>query len=245
MKKKKQGILDSTLALLPGLESQKSDQEAELNVYKNENAKLKKMLKEIKQEVDVYIANFLRQEVVEKEKKDQLEAQMKVIKSRCRSSSGMPRSSAKNKTIQILSAQREIKAREASKAQNLEKETKEELKIKELIIVDLSKNFSETNNRLKEFSALYDVVKNEKQVCEPDSGNLASSGGNEGENQNSAERGRDLAQRIAREGPCAAKGAPRSPNCPACEGSAEAGHKQKSHRIQEEAGACRAADCRD
>ena len=46
--------------------------------------------------------------------------------------------------------------------QALEKETQEELKVKKLIILDLSKKFSETNSRLKEFSALYDVVKNER-----------------------------------------------------------------------------------
>merc|ERR1711988_688045 len=51
---------------------------------------------------------------------------------------------------------------EASKAAALEKETREEVQVKELIIVDLAKKFSETNNRLKEFSALYDVVKNER-----------------------------------------------------------------------------------
>jgi hypothetical protein len=62
----------------------------------------------------------------------------------------------------MLSAQREIKAREASKAMQNERETKEDLKMKELIILDLTKKCNETNNRLKEFSALYDVVKNER-----------------------------------------------------------------------------------
>jgi hypothetical protein len=39
----------------------------------------------------------------------------------------------------MLSAQREIKAREASKAMQNERETKEDLKMKELIILDLTK----------------------------------------------------------------------------------------------------------
>jgi uncharacterized coiled-coil DUF342 family protein len=34
--------------------------------------------------------------------------------------------------------------------------------VKELVIVDLSKKCNEVSNRLKEFSALYDVVKNER-----------------------------------------------------------------------------------
>lgn len=34
--------------------------------------------------------------------------------------------------------------------------------MKQLVIADLSKRCGDTNNRLKEFSALYDVVKNER-----------------------------------------------------------------------------------
>jgi chromosome segregation ATPase len=161
--KKKQGMLDSALALLPGLQSQKHDQESELATYKAEGSKLKKKLKEMKQEVDVAIAVFLRQEVMEKDKKEALETQLKVIKNlEIQITKWSAEEHRQNKTIQILSAQREIKAREASKAVALEKETREEVNVKELIIVDLAKKYSETNNRLKEFSALYDVVKNER-----------------------------------------------------------------------------------
>ena len=161
--KKKQGMLDSALALLPGLETQRHDAESELATYKAECSKLKKTLKEMKQEVDVSIATFLQKEVLEKDKKEQLEQQLKVIKGlEVQITKWAAEEHRQNKTIQILSAQREIKAREASKAAALEKETREEVNVKELIIVDLGKKFSETNNRLKEFSALYDVVKNER-----------------------------------------------------------------------------------
>lgn len=36
------------------------------------------------------------------------------------------------------------------------------VKMKQLVIADLTKRCNDTNNRLKEFSALYDVVKNER-----------------------------------------------------------------------------------
>merc|ERR1719197_139840 len=39
------------------------------------------------------------------------------------------------------------------------KETHEELKVKELVIMDLSKKHAETGARLREFSKLYDIVK--------------------------------------------------------------------------------------
>jgi len=116
--KKKQGIVDSSLALQPGLESQKSDVEAELATYKGESVLLKKQLKNLKQEVDVYIANFLTQEVIEKEKKTELEAQLKVIKDlEAQITKWHAEEHRQRKTIQILTAQREIKAREAAKAQ--------------------------------------------------------------------------------------------------------------------------------
>merc|ERR1719230_1787925 len=67
-----------------------------------------------------------------------------------------------NKLIALLAAQRELKAREATRAAQLEKESRQQVKVKELIILDLTKKCNETNNRLKEFSALYDVVKNER-----------------------------------------------------------------------------------
>ena len=67
-----------------------------------------------------------------------------------------------NKQIALLSAQREIKAREASKAIHHERETKEDLKVKELLLLDLTKKSHETSHRLREFSVLYDVVKNER-----------------------------------------------------------------------------------
>ncbi|KAF0750336.1 hypothetical protein AaE_006750, partial [Aphanomyces astaci] len=38
----------------------------------------------------------------------------------------------------------------------------QQLKMKELVILDFAKKCNETNNRLKEFSALYDIVKNER-----------------------------------------------------------------------------------
>ena len=110
--KQKQSMLDAALALIPGLEAQKHDQESELATYKAEGSRLKKQLKEMKQEVDVAIANFLRQEVVEKDKKEALERQMKVIKDlEVQITKWAAEEHRQNKTIQILSAQREIKAR--------------------------------------------------------------------------------------------------------------------------------------
>lgn len=117
----------------------------------------------MKQEVDLAIARLLRQEVIEKSKRQGLESLLKEV-------AGMEdeignwsaEERRQNKLIAVLSAQREMKAREATRAQAAEKDTREQVKVKELVILDLSKKYNEVNNRLKEFSALYDVVKNER-----------------------------------------------------------------------------------
>lgn len=66
------------------------------------------------------------------------------------------------KLLSVLSAQRDIKGRESARMSEKEKESKQHVKIKEMVILDLTKRCNEVANRLKEFSALYEVVKNER-----------------------------------------------------------------------------------
>jgi Tol biopolymer transport system component len=62
--------------------------------------------------------------------------------------------------IKFLSNIREKMARTASSAMAQVRETNEELKVKELQILDLTKKHQETEFRLNSFVALYDSVKN-------------------------------------------------------------------------------------
>ncbi|CAM9589001.1 unnamed protein product [Laminaria digitata] len=66
------------------------------------------------------------------------------------------------KLVSLLKGQRDIKQTEALRAQQAEKDTAQQVKMKHLVVADMSKRCNDTNNRLKEFSALYDVVKNER-----------------------------------------------------------------------------------
>lgn len=67
-----------------------------------------------------------------------------------------------SKLIALLSAQRDVKCRDSNRIVNKEIEAKQHVKIKELNILDLTKRCNEISNRLKEFSALFEVVKNER-----------------------------------------------------------------------------------
>jgi chromosome segregation ATPase len=62
--------------------------------------------------------------------------------------------------IKFLSTIREKMARTASQAMGQARETKEELKVKELLILDLTKKQQETEFRLNAFMTLYEEVKN-------------------------------------------------------------------------------------
>ena len=64
--------------------------------------------------------------------------------------------------LTVLSAQRDIKSRESSRIDAKEKEARLLVVIKEHSILDLTKSCGELSNRFKEFSALYEVVKNER-----------------------------------------------------------------------------------
>lgn len=67
-----------------------------------------------------------------------------------------------SKLLSVLSAQRDIKARDSARVEQKEKDARQYVRMKELMILDLTKRCNEISNRLKEFSALYEVVKNER-----------------------------------------------------------------------------------
>mmetsp|Transcript_4071 Transcript_4071/g.3469 ORF Transcript_4071/g.3469 Transcript_4071/m.3469 type:complete len:189 (+) Transcript_4071:1145-1711(+) len=66
------------------------------------------------------------------------------------------------KTVKNLTAVRESMARKASTAMLEVKETREELKIKELLILDLTKKQQEIEFKLNSFKVLYEEVKSDR-----------------------------------------------------------------------------------
>ena len=109
------------------------------------------------------LVRFLQFEGVEGDKRkeleltsgdvDELEAQVVTL---------LAEGKRQGKLLSVLSAQRDIKGRESARIEAKEKDAKQQVRIKELLILDLTKRCNEIANRLKEFSALYEVVKNER-----------------------------------------------------------------------------------
>lgn len=161
--KKRMAQLDNVRATLPQLEANCSDLCATRTSFQSDNRAMAKKVAQLKQEVDIFVANFLRQEHIEQEKRETLGEQTAAIRAAERQLSLWAEEEHKqHKQAALLSAQREIRAREASKAHSQHKSALQDLRIKELTILDLTKKLTETNSKLREFSALYDCVKNER-----------------------------------------------------------------------------------
>lgn len=160
---KRKRKLDAANKILPTLKSRLIGNEESLAAHLQKNKDLSSQIDAMRQKVDVGIACLLQQEGFEKTRRSELETLLKEVAAmEDEISSWRAEECRQNKLIAILGAQREMKAREATRARTSEREAREQVKVKELVILDMSKKANEVRSRLKEFSALYDVAKNEK-----------------------------------------------------------------------------------
>ncbi|RYH08711.1 hypothetical protein EON65_40675 [archaeon] len=161
--KKRRIVLNLCKQNLPGLEGQLKDQEVSLRHLKDDILHKQKEVVKMKEEIDYHVARLLQQEGLEGDRKKDLEdiigevdgLEGKVVE-------WLAEGKRQSKLLSVLSAQRDIKARETSRIESKEKDAKQQVHMKELVILDLTKRCNEIANRLKEFSALYEVVKNER-----------------------------------------------------------------------------------
>lgn len=127
--------------------------------YRNQ----KSMLHEIKQDEELFISQYLNQEKLEEDTTDllfQTNMDQKEYEEKIRILDKEEREL--QHAIAQLSAQRELMAREASKATSLYRDTKEDLKVKNLILMDLDKQTLETFVRLKHCGTKYEKMKNQR-----------------------------------------------------------------------------------
>ena len=152
--------LQTSQAQVPFMQRQVDEAARQSAQLKEEGRKQRSVVDELKREVDIFINSFLKQEGIEQGKKDFLLAlmeQVKVLEEELAEESKYEQQ--QRKAVARLTGEREAMAREAAKSVAAARATHEELKVKELEIVDLSKRHVEMGARLREFSKLYDVVK--------------------------------------------------------------------------------------
>jgi len=161
--RKKRYVADGVRELIPTLQSQLVDHQHALRSTTEENKSTSASIIEARKEVEVSITRFLKRETLDKKKREDLVKLIEsVAEAEAEISQWQTEERKQNKLIALLAAQRELKARAATRASQEEKDTKMTLKVKELAVLDLTKKCNDVNNKFKEFTSLYEVVKNER-----------------------------------------------------------------------------------
>merc|ERR550514_138123 len=161
--KKKEAVKENVNESLPPLVAQRQDLLKTGKAVSEESKRQKVLLEEIQGEVDLFIGAFLKQETLEKEKREEHEnivQSMEDMQSELQTLKQQEQQWSAH--FKFLSSQREKIARDSSTAHRLCRETWDEVQMKELEEFDLKKKLQEISQRQKEFCTMYEVVKNER-----------------------------------------------------------------------------------
>ena len=151
------------MASVPNLRMQIADLKHALERARSETRTQQKAGEAIRRDAEMLEQQFLSRQAQHKVKTTKLET---LIKQRRELEHELEQWRAEKsemaKTSTMLGAQRDMKSRELSKADKAHKGVLAEIRIKKLRIADAKKAASVSEARLKEYHALYDVVKNER-----------------------------------------------------------------------------------
>eukprot|EP00397_Hematodinium_sp_SG-2012_P009093 GEMP01009168.1.p1 GENE.GEMP01009168.1~~GEMP01009168.1.p1 ORF type:complete len:930 (+),score=259.91 GEMP01009168.1:182-2971(+) len=161
--KRKESTRDSVKQSLPIFEGQIADYEHQKNSTNIEQKRQGVLLDEIQNEVDLFIGAFLKQESLEKEKKEECQQVEHAIEDAQEELIALKKQAHQwSSHFKFISQQREALARDAVTANRLCRETQEEVQMKELAEVDVKKKLHEITLKQKEFCTAYEVVKTER-----------------------------------------------------------------------------------
>merc|ERR1712139_665458 len=161
--KKQEQSRDNLKESLTPLEAQRKDLIKQRKQRDEEMRRQRKLLDDIQAEVDLFIGAFLKQETLEKEKKEEHESIVQSMEEMQKDLRNLKQQEQQwSNPFKFLSSQREKIARDSSTAHRLCRETWDEVQMKELEEFDLKKKLQEISQRQKEFCTMYEVVKNER-----------------------------------------------------------------------------------
>eukprot|EP00755_Sulcionema_specki_P007955 Sspe_Gene.39614::Locus_19105_Transcript_1_3_Confidence_0.429_Length_3005::g.39614::m.39614 len=152
------------------LQSEKEIYKKQLDIMERECLHIKSVrkkwahdLEELKRDVDILINNYLKEEMVEKQTGSDLHQLNTIIKNLELDVAKMADEEAsRNREITALGIQRENRSRENSKNMAKVASSKDELKVKMVVIKELQKRNSELKTRLDHLTDIYSVVKRER-----------------------------------------------------------------------------------
>jgi len=163
--KRKTDAGNEAAAGVPTLEALLTERQLEAARLAAEGKAADEALGAHKHEMDVELARFLKAEGVEKKYREQLAE----LAEACAGLEAEKEQWHKEellclKQLSALKAQRDIKSRDLAKLAASRKISVEHSKVKELQLLDLTKQLGDINTRLRSFAAMYEVVKNERNT---------------------------------------------------------------------------------
>ncbi|CAD7929488.1 unnamed protein product [Amoebophrya sp. A120] len=148
---------------IPPLIARKKELDEEIQLKTEDNKKQILLLDEIQNEVDVFIGAFLKQESVEKEKKEELSSLHQGLQDLRQDLANLKRQNSDwGKHLRFVEQAHGKLVRDLQNATVLSKEVWDNVQMKQLEEFDLRKKLAEVTERQKEFCAAYEVVKNER-----------------------------------------------------------------------------------
>eukprot|EP00921_Rhytidocystis_pertsovi_P001539 GHVQ01002623.1.p1 GENE.GHVQ01002623.1~~GHVQ01002623.1.p1 ORF type:complete len:933 (+),score=126.79 GHVQ01002623.1:131-2929(+) len=161
--KKKEAIRDfCRQSISPQIQS-KVEALKDLKRMEEDISKQKSLLQEVHTEVELFIGAFLKEESLEKDKRDEYEGIHRHIEDMQTQLQTLKKQDLVwHKHASFLSSQREKMARERGLAARTARETQEQVNTKQLEDNDLRKKQLELMQQQKEYSTLYETVKNER-----------------------------------------------------------------------------------
>lgn len=161
--KQKENLKGHLKETIPPFEIERKELIKKRKQLEEDSVRQQKLLVDIQAEVDLFIGAYLKQETLDKEKKEAYDVVVSEIDECQKTLKDLKQQEVlANNHLKLVSSQREKIARDASTAYRLCRETEGEVQMKELEEFDLKKKLMEIQQRQKEFCSMYEVVKNER-----------------------------------------------------------------------------------
>ncbi|KAJ3111374.1 hypothetical protein HDU96_005763 [Phlyctochytrium bullatum] len=147
----------------PTIRKQADEYASQLEQQLREDKFYRKRMQELRREIDLMLYDYLKKEDLEKTEREKAMAQAELNRRmEAELDAVVERSSELQRQYEALNAEKDLRSRETIRIQNKYKAIKEDIAVKDLAIFDAAKRCSESLSRLRDFAALYDVVKNER-----------------------------------------------------------------------------------
>ncbi|KAJ3272865.1 hypothetical protein HDV01_005188 [Terramyces sp. JEL0728] len=139
------------------------DLQRQLEAIKSDEKHYRKEVQRLRQAIDVCTYDFLQQDRIEKAGSEELEEQLMVNKKlEAELDTAIQEANMTARELEEMKMEKDLRSREVIRAQVRIRSLKNDNATQDIALVDSAKRCNETVTRVKEFMALYELVKNER-----------------------------------------------------------------------------------